>query len=289
MRDGVSLLKFPYVMDERTLEDDMFASTTAADFYDAMRKGAAPTTSQLAMTSLMAAFEAAAMDGTPCVYLSFTSGLSGSFDIAQMVRDQVVERHPGFQLFVVDTLLPSIAEGVLVIEALNQMEKGLTAKELVAWAEEARFFVDCEFMVEDLETLRRGGRIPATAAVAGSALDVKPLLSVDCEGALKLVGVARGRKKGIKQLAEYYLKNVENTHGRYAVVGDADCPKDAARLKDMLLKDDAGALVIDASIGPVIGSHVGPSMLAVAFWGSDKRENLSVAERIAKRVRRTDE
>ncbi len=276
-------------MDERTFEDDLFQTASAAEFYGAMKKGSEPSTSQLTVPVLTGAFEAAAAEGVPCVYLSFTSGLSGSFDVACMVRDQVLERHPGFELYVVDTYLASIAEGVLIFEAIRQMDKGLSAAELAAWAEEARYFVDCEFMVEDLDTLRRGGRIPATVAVAGSALDVKPLLTIDADGTLKLVGVARGRKKGIKQLAEYYKKNGSDHGGsEYVVLGNADCEKDMARLKDMITKDDEDLLVVTASIGPVIGSHVGPGMLAVAFWGADKRENLSVADRIAKRIRKAE-
>ncbi|WP_346773609.1 DegV family protein [Adlercreutzia sp. ZJ304] len=288
-REGVTLLKFPYIVGERTFEDDMFQTLGASDFYDAMRKGAQPSTSQLSVPVLTTAFEAAAEDGTPTVYLSFTSGLSGSFSVAEMVRDQVLSRHEGFELYLVDTRLASIAEGVVVFEAINQMEKGLTAEELAQWASEARYFVDCEFMVDDLDTLQRGGRIPSSVAVAGAALDVKPMLTIDTDGTLKLVGVARGRKKGIKQLAEYYAKHVDfNGRGNYVMVGNTDCEKDMARLCDSLNKGGENPLIIKSSIGPVIGSHVGPGMLAIAFWGSDQRENMSVADRIANRIRKAE-
>lgn len=141
-------------------------------------------------------------------------------------------------------------------------------------------------MVDDLEALRRGGRIPASVAVAGAALDVKPLLVIAEDGTLSLVGVARGRKKGIKQLAEYYKKNVDDAgQAHVAIVGHADCPKDAARLKEALEKEAPGLLCLVCNIGPVIGSHVGADMLAVVFWGHDKRENLSVADRIARKVK----
>jgi len=222
----------------------------------------------------------------PAVYLSFSSALSGSYDAAMLVRDQVLAEHPGFELHVVDTHLASVAEGLLVAEAISQRAKGLTAAELADWVAEARFFVNEEFMVEDLDALRRGGRIPASVAVAGAALDVKPLLNIAEDGSLSLVGVARGRKKGIKQLVEYYKKNVDpagptNT----AIIGHADCPKDAGRLKEALLKEDPNLLILECSIGPVIGSHVGPGMLAVGFWGQYKRENLSLADKIARKVK----
>ena len=272
-REGVVLLHFPYIMDGGTFEDDLFQSTTPQDFYGAMRKGAEPSTSQVPMVQFTEVFEQARAAGLPAVYLSFSSGLSGSYDVAMLVRDQILAEHPDFELHVVDTRLASVAEALLVFEALKLHADGMTAAELAAWAEEARFFVDAEFMVEDLEALRRGGRIPASVAVAGGALDVKPLLSIDAEGKLTLVGVARGRKKGIKQ---------------YVVLGNADCPKDAQKLKELLFKADDGLLFVDGSIGPVIGSHVGPGMLAVVFWGKDKRERLSVADRIARKVKGGD-
>ena len=85
------------------------------------------------------------------------------------IRDsgQIMAEHPDAELYLVDTHLASVAEGLLVHEALRQRDKGLTARELAQWAEEARYFVDAEFMVEDLDALRRGGRIPGSVAYAG--------------------------------------------------------------------------------------------------------------------------
>lgn len=261
-RPGVTLMKFPYTVDGGTFEDDLFESVSAEAFYGAMRKGAEPSTAQVTLQTLTDTFTAAAEEGTPAVYLAFSSGLSASFDAACVVRNQVLAEYPDFELHIVDTHLASVAEGLLVYEALVQHEKGMSAAELAAWAEEARCFVNEEFMVDDLEALRRGGRIPASVAVA------------------------RGRKKGIRQLAEYYKKNVDDAgQAHVAIVGHADCPKDAARLKEALEKEAPGLLCLVCNIGPVIGSHVGADMLAVVFWGHDKRENLSVADRIARKVK----
>lgn len=285
-REGVTLMKFPYMMDGGTFEDDLFESSSAEDFYNAMRKGAEPSTAQVTLQTLTETFAAAAREGTPCVYLAFSSGLSATYDAACVVRDQVLAEYPDFEFYLVDTRLASVAEGLLVYGALVQHEQGMTAAELAAWAEEARCFVNEEFMVDDLGALRRGGRIPASVAVAGAALDVKPLLVIGEDGKLALTGVARGRKKGIKQLAEFYKKNVDASGPSHvALIGHADCPKDAGRLRELLLKEDPNLFVLECSIGPVIGSHVGPEMLAVVFWGADKRDNMSVADRIARKVK----
>lgn len=285
-REGVELIRFPYIMSDGEHADDLYQTSSAHDFYQAMRNGEEPTTAQVPVPVFRDAFERAIASGVPTVYLSFSSGLSGSFDAAALVHDQLMAEHPDAELYIVDTCLASVAEALLVYEALRQRDNGMTAQELARWAEEARYFVDAEFMVDDLEALRRGGRIPASVAVAGAALDVKPLLVIAEDGTLSLVGVARGRKKGIRQLAEYYKKNVDDAGQTHvAIVGHADCPKDAARLKEALEKEAPGLLCLVCNIGPVIGSHVGADMLAVVFWGHDKCENLSVADRIARKVK----
>ena len=289
-KPGIELLRFPYIMSDGEHLDDLYQTTSAHDFYQAMRDGEEPTTAQVAVPVFQEAFGRAIESGVPTVYLSFTSGLSGSFDVACLVRDQLLAEHPEAELYLVDTLQASVAEGLLVYEAIQQRDKGLTARELAEWASEARFFVDAEFMVEDLESLRRGGRIPGSVAYAGSKLDVKPLLTIATDGKLSLSGVARGRKKGIKQLVEYYQRRVaKEGPGRCVVVAHADCQKDADRLKEMLARLDESILFLECDIGPVIGSHVGPGMIAVVFWGSDRREDLSVADRIARKVKGTSE
>ncbi len=285
-REGVDLIEFPYIAGDGEHADDMYRSRSAHDFFESMRNGDEPSTAQIPITVYRETFTRAIESGVPTVYLCFSSGLSGSYNTAVITRDQLVAEHPDAELYVVNTYLASIAEGFLVYEAIRQRDRGLTAKEMVKWAEEARFFIDAEFMVDDLEALRRGGRIPASVAFAGSKLDVKPLLNIALDGTLSLTGVARGRKKGIKQLADYYTKHAaDEGAARFAVIGNADCPKDAERLKEALTKVDENILFLESSIGPVIGSHVGPGMLAVVFWGKDRREELSVADRIARKVK----
>ncbi|NGM17285.1 DegV family EDD domain-containing protein [Eggerthellaceae bacterium zg-893] len=285
-REGIELVKFPFIMDGEERLDDLGQTLSPRDFYHAMRAGAEPSTAQVPMAVYQETFRRALESGVPTVYLCFSSGLSGSFDVAALVLESLKGEYPDGKLYLVDTKLASVAEALLVYEAIRQRDRGLTAEELVTWAEEARYFIDEAFMVDDLEALRRGGRIPATVAYAGSKLDVKPLLTITSDGKLTLMGVARGRKKGIKQLADYYAKQAARSGPEQCVViGNADCPKDAERLKDALAKIDANLLFLESSIGPVIGSHVGPGMVAVVFWGSDQREELSVADRIARKVR----
>lgn len=287
-RPGVEVLRFPYIHEGEEHIDDMFCETTPKQFYSIMRdkKSGYPSTAQIPMVEIEAAFRRALESGIPTVYLGFSSGLSGNFGTCRMLAENLSVEYPEGKLYVVDTLLASIAEGLLVYEALNQRAKGLTAEEMVAWVEEARYFVHGQFMVDDLTALERGGRIPGNVAKAGAMLDVKPMLGFDLEGRLALNGVVRGRKKGIKQLVSYYEKNCDFHNPVHQVVtANADCPKDADRLCDTLKKADESAFILQSNVGPVIGCHVGADMLAVAFWGDDRREEISVADRIARKVK----
>ena len=283
--EGVYLIKFPYFFDNEEYLDDLWKSIKPRDFYDRMRKGEQPHTAQASIALLTEAFEKCANTGIPTVYLSFSSALSASFDQACMVADQVKANYPDFDLRVVDTHLASTGEAVIVYEAIRQREKGLTVDEMEAWALEAHNFVNVYFMVEDLESLHRGGRIPNTVAVLGTKLDVKPILTIPADGSLSVKGVARGRKKGIKQLAELFAERRAEDAPGYIFIGNADCEKDAKRLEEIIMKEDKAPVVIMHSIGPVIGSHVGPGMMSIVFWGKDKRESLSVTDRIARKVR----
>lgn len=282
----VDYLKFPFNMNDGEHFDDMWKSMSSKEFYDRMRKGEVSGTAQIPIPELMERFEAFAKDGTPTVYLGFSSALSGTFGTAEQVIEDVKAQHPDFEIYAIDTKLASIAEGLLAYEAINQHKRGLTAKQLAEWAKEARWFVNCLFTVDDLEYLRRGGRIPAAAATIGAKLNIKPLLSFDLDGALALTGVARGRKKSLKALVKQYDENHAENHGSNGTVltGSADADGDARWVEEHLDRPEGAIPAIRCQIGPVIGSHVGPGMVAVSFWGPDRREKISIADRIANKI-----
>lgn len=289
-RDDVSLIGFPYLFGADEYRDDLWQTSTPSDFYDRMRKGEQPTTAQASLNELTTRFIEAAEKGDPTVYLCFSSGLSASFDQACLVADHVREEYPDFELHVVDTHLASTGEALIVFEALRQLDRGLSAAQLAEWALEAQNYVNVYFMVEDLDCLHRGGRIPASVAVMGSKLDVKPILMIAADGTLTVKGVARGRKKGLRQLAQIYADMADRPHTQpYLTVGNADCERDMKRMEDIIKKDCAKEqrepIFIEGTIGPVIGSHVGPGMVAIAFWGPDRRDKMSVADKIARKVK----
>lgn len=291
---GVDVVSFSFVMSGEEHADDLWKSMSAHDFYERMRNGETATTSAVTPGQYLEVFEAAAESGVPAVYLSFTRGLSSSVEAARQAAEMVMENHPGYELYVVDNLCPSAAAELLAIEAVRQVGNGLSAKELVEWVEEARYFIQGYFTLESFDALARGGRIPPAAATVGGKLDIKPELSYDLNGALTLRGMCRGRKKALRAIISDFKENYIGNSGEGGVsyhmpigIVDADAEKDARWLADQIRKEPGcqDIPIIHSSVSPVIGSHTGPGMVACVFWGKDRRESLSFTDKIARRVR----
>ncbi|MDR1184624.1 MAG: DegV family protein [Coriobacteriales bacterium] len=280
----VETVPFTFIMDDGEHLDDLWTSMTPHEFYERMRKGEHSSTSQVPYGTVQAALKRAATSGIPTVFICFSSCLSGTFECIVSTWDEMKGDYPDAELHIVDSKLASAAEGLLVMEAVRQCDRGLTATELAAWVEEARYYVHGYFTLAGLETLRRGGRIPDMAAVAGAKLDIRPILCFDLDGNLAFFGAARGRKKSIKQLLQIFHERFQISSSRMVLVAAADTDKEQTALAEQLLKLPDKLSVWQTSIGPVIGSHVGPDMIAVVFWGSDRRENMSLTDRIAKAI-----
>ncbi len=280
----VEVMPFTYIMDDGDHLDDLWTSMKPHDFYERMRKGESPTTSQVPVATIQATLEKAAKGGVPTVFVCFSSCLSGTFESILNTWDSMKKDYPDFELHIVDSKLASVAEGLLVMEAVRQCDRGLTASELAEWVREARYYVHGYFTLDGLETLRRGGRIPDVAAVAGAKLDIKPILSFDIDGRLAFFGAARGRKKSLKQLMHIFEERFDANSQNAVIIGAADATKEQKMLVDQVLKMPIEVAMWQCSIGPVIGSHVGPEMMAVVFWGPDRRENMLLTDRIAKAV-----
>jgi DegV family protein with EDD domain len=159
-----------------------------------------------------------------------------------------------------------------VHEACRKRDEGLSAAQIADWAREARWSAQTLFMVDNLASLHRGGRVPKTVAVAGDKLNVKPLLTFSLTGELGIVGVARGRKKGLAKLVDYFRRGCAKDGGNLVVaIGDADAREDGNALAERIKEQFPGARTLRSTIGPTIGCHVGPGMVSCCFWGEDRR------------------
>lgn len=282
---NVKILPFHYTEKDKaggglSGDDDLFQSRSAHEFYDAIRHGACPMTSQPSQYEYEQAFEEAYASGVPTVVFSISSKLSGGYEGALMALERVKEAHPEeeVRIYVVDSKLASVALHLLVFEACRKRDAGMNAEELVLWAKEARYNVHTVVLVDNLDALHRGGRLPTGVAVVGDALDVKPILHINVDGSLGIRSVARGRKKAMRKMIEHVKQgNREQDVTPAVVVGDADAPEDGYQIGSEITRLLPDITLLRPTVGPTIGSHVGPSMLACSFWGEDRRNEKKIS------------
>lgn len=249
---------FQYYLDERDMP--------IKEFYDRLRAGAMPVTSQINPNTYKEFFEKYVKEGKDVLYLSFTSGLSGSYQTAQLGIELLKEQYPDANVYAYDSLSASIGQGIFLYIVGYMKKDGADMDTLGKFILDNRRKVRHWFMVEDLYHLKRGGRVSAVEAVIGSALKIRPILSVDAEGKLIVKSKARGNIKALEYLRERVEKEGGDLSLLKAVIGNADALESANRLKNMVteigMKEEN---ILMADIGPIIGTHVGAGMTAIAF------------------------
>lgn len=288
-RLGVGFVPFTYVTPDGEVEDDLWQTVDAHEFYETMRKNPDVHYSTCAITPgrYLEIFEEAAQEGLPTIYLGLTSGLSSSMHSAEQAADMVREKYPDFELYVLDPHTASAMGELLAIEIMRQAARGLTARELYEWAREARYFIHGFFTLDSFSALAAGGRIPPAAATVGGKLDVKPELSVETNGSLSLCGMCRGRKKALRAIVQDFKENYAHDTSLPLAIVSTDAEKDADWLEREVRKQDGceQVTIIRSQVSPILGSHVGPGMVALIFWGTDRREKLTFTDKLARKVR----
>ena len=255
--------------------DDQYRSRSPHEFYEAIKNGATPMTSQPSQLIFEEAFREALDTGLPTIVFCISSGLSGGYNGAVTALDRLKEElgKDDLPIYVIDCLITSSPMYMLVEEAARRRDAGQTVEEVYEWALDARFHARTIFMVDNLDTLHRGGRIPKTVAIVAGKLDAKPLLNFNLDGSLGIIGVTRGRAKGLKKLAKHYAEYHRNgSYGPVVSIGNADCTEDLDRLEALLREIEPDVRVLRSNIGPTIGCHVGPGMVSCCFWGDDRRK-----------------
>ncbi|MBQ3558466.1 MAG: DegV family protein [Agathobacter sp.] len=243
---------------------------TIGQFYKMLREGAYASTSQIRPETYRAHFVPYLEAGMDILYLGFTSGLSGTMNSAYLCARELQEEYPDRKILCVDTLCASVGEGLLVREALKRQADGMDMEELAMWATANCLDVCHWFSVDTFEHLKHGGRVSNVAAVAGSVLNIKPLLHVDEEGKLKVVEKPRGNKIALKAKLSRMAEGWNPEQGNLVIIGHGDCLERAEECKQKILEQHPEADVHIADIGPVIGSHTGPGVLAVIYWGNNR-------------------
>ena len=243
---------------------------TPHEFYEELRAGRDAKTSAINPDIYKEYFEAELKEGRDVMYLSFSSGLSTTYNCARVAAAELAETYPDNKVVVADSLCASTGYGMMLRLMLDFIEAGHTL-------EEARDFVDgkkrhiCSwFTVGDLNYLKRSGRVSGVAAFVGTALGIKPVLHMDDDGHLVSVSNVRGKKKAIASIVEAFGELVEDINEGPYYLCHSDCPEDAEALGAALHEAYGIEIELTGEIGPVIGSHCGPGTFAVFFIGKER-------------------
>ena len=267
----LSMVYMPYIINGKEYMDDLGRAGGQKEYFDNMRAGAAPSTSLLPMGAYLDIFEPILAEGKDILFIAFSSQLSGTMNNARSAAEELLEKYPERKILIVDTLSISAPQSILVLKAHELYRQGKPMEEVAQWVEENKLRAQAWFTVDDLKYLRRGGRISAVAAVAGTLLDLKPIITENCEGRLVSADKVRGRKSALRLLADKAAENIDDPANAMPVIMHADAPEDAMRLEKLLRERVPELTEIQTwYVGPVIGAHCGPGTVAVCYF-SKKR------------------
>ena len=237
-------------------------------FYRMLREGEVATTAAVNISQYLDMLEPILQSGTDVLVLSFSSGLSATYDSSRLAAEELREKYPQRKIFAVDTLCASLGQGLLVWHAAQLKDQGKSIEEVRDWVEENKLHLCHQFTVDDLHFLKRGGRISATTAVVGTMLKIKPVLHVDDGGKLVNIGKARGRRASLKALVDRMEETAIDPAGQTVFISHGDCMEDAEYVAG-LVKERMGVQDVRINyVGPVIGAHSGPGTLALFYLGS---------------------
>ena len=238
--------------------------------YDGMRAGEGAKTSAVNPAAWAGAMQPWLQAGKDVLVLSFSSGLSTTYQSAVIAAQELGEKYPERTIRVVDTLCASLGQGLLVHHVCRLRDEGATLSEAADWAENHKRNICHWFTVDDLMHLKRGGRVSAATAMVGTMLQIKPVLHVDEEGHLVSVSKARGRKASIDALAKKVAELGSGFDNRTVFLSHGDCIGDADYLVAVLKEKYGVEEVLVSYVGSVIGSHAGPGTLALFFMGEHR-------------------
>ncbi|MEG1923712.1 MAG: DegV family protein [Clostridia bacterium] len=240
-------------------------------FYDLLRKKENLTTSCVNSDTFITAFTKTLIEGYDILYIGFSSGLSGTYAAAELAASKLRSKFPKQKILCVDSRGGCLGEGLLVLYAAIQREKGKTLAEAYKWQMDNLLMISHLFTVDDLFFIFRGGRLNRAKYMIGNLINIKPILYADETGVIMQQRKVIGRKKSILTIADLLVQTIDKSEEQIVAIAHADCLEDA-----MLLKDKIGDKIkvkewIINYIDPVMGTHGGPGTLAVFFKSATSR------------------
>ncbi len=269
-KHDIGVLSLAYIIDGDTYNWNHPMDDHA--FYDKMREGSMPTTSQVNIEDAENMFESLIQENDEILCVAFSSGLSGTYNSIAVGAKNVCEAHPDKKIRVVDSRAASMGEGLMVEWARKMRDEGKTMDEVADFMEENFNHFAHVFTVDDLNHLHRGGRVSKATAIVGTLANIKPVLHVDDEGHLINVGKVRGRKKSLLELVNMMEQKIGDhvADNQTIFISHGDCLEDAQFVADEIKKRFGIEDFMINYVGPTIGAHTGPGVVALFFYGNER-------------------
>lgn len=265
---NVPVIPLKYTIDGQEYTD--MYGLSDKEFFQKLREGKMSVTSQINPEEAKEMLEPYVKEGKDVLHLAFSSALSGTCNSMRIAAEELQEEYPEAKVIVVDTLCACMGEAMLLYYALKQKEAGKTIEEVAQWAEENKLHVCHNVTVDDLFHLHRGGRVSKTAAVLGTMVKVKPIIHMDDNGALQVIGKERGRKKSLNKIVDMAVERSEGWDNEIIMITHGDCLEDAEYVAKLVREKMGVENVFIHNIGTVIGSHTGPGVVATFCMGNKR-------------------
>ncbi len=266
---NISLHPLYYQIGDQTY-NALEGALSEAEFYAKMRNGEMPTTMASNPEYIEQSFSKNIADGYDILHISFSSGLSSSYNNTAVTAQEMKEQYPDSKIIVIDSLCASLGQGLLVYYACKKKEEGATIEELATYVKDLIPHICHQFTVDDLFHLHRGGRVSKATAILGTIANIKPVLHVDNEGKLINISKIRGRKRSLTTLVD----NMEKTMGTYenpvVFISHGDCLEDAEFVKELVEERFGIHEFMINYVGSTIGAHSGPGTVALFYLGETR-------------------
>ena len=272
LREKYNILYTPmnYVIDEAEYPAMLdWESHSAKDFYDMMRKGVHIRTTQVPRDTYMRTFTKILESGNDVLYISCSSALSGSINIARVVAKELMESYPDAKICCVDSLISSLGQGYLVMQAAQMCNDGKSVEETAAYIESIRLKENQFGTVGSLEYLRRAGRVTASSAFFGNLFGVKPIIISDKIGQNLAVKKVKGALNAKKEIAAMLAEATEDAENQTLYITHADALEEAEQLRDEILKVAPFKDSYINYIAPIVGASVGPGTIIAFGFGKE--------------------
>ena len=270
----IKYIYYHYELKGEQYLDDLGQSMSFADFYKAMEEGATTKTSQVSVGEYEEYWDAFLKEGKDILHVCLSSGISGTYNSANVAKSILEDKYPDRKIYVVDSLNASAGFGLLVDKLADLRDAGMSIDEVYEWVMENRMKCHAWFFTSDLTYLVRGGRVSKASGFVGSALSICPLMHVDPEG--KLVAYQKIRTK--RKVMEAIVKKMEELaedcldYSGKCFISNSACLEDAQAVANLIesrfTKLDGKVSI--TSVGTTIGSHTGPGTVALFFWGKER-------------------